>query len=184
MPDPRASQLPSPTHVLCKVFVLLTKAPSHNIASTPSQTATHGTQQGEIRMAKQRALRTVCKRLPKPVATSDSSTFCELTIAQIASDSDSTLAIHMQQESIPFRSALIRLEGASSPTPCPALRTSAKSPNSLFFLFALRGKIQLNSVHRCLSLPTLQNCQSDKNVAGRDREKEGADPKAWIHTAR
>lgn len=135
---------------------------------------------------KQRALRAVCKRLPSPVAhLRFQKPFVSSQSHKLPRIVTPPSPFTCSRESIPFRSALIRLEGASSPTPRPALRTSAKSPNSLFFLFALRGgEIQLNSVHRFLSLPTLQNCRSDKNVAGRDREEEGADPKAWIHTAR
>lgn len=107
MPDPRASQLPSPTHVLCEVFVLLTKATSHNIASTPSQTATHGTQQGQFAWQNKEPFALLVKKekkdyqnpspplIPAPLSRSQ--------FAQIASDSDSTLAVRRQQEFVPFR---------------------------------------------------------------------------------
>lgn len=69
-------------------------------------------------MAKQRALHTVCKGY-KTHRHLLFRHLCELTIVQIALDGDSTLAIHMQQESIPSHSAMIHLEEAS-PTPSPA----------------------------------------------------------------
>lgn len=109
MPDPRASQLPSPTHVLCKVFVLLTKATSHNIAATPSQTATHGYTTRTISPGKTKEpFAPWVKRLPNPSPTSDSGTFVKLC-TELSRIVTPPSPFRRQREFVPFRPASIHL---------------------------------------------------------------------------